>query len=85
MDTPTPEDLLKWIVQSMANQPDKVEVVLSLTEHSAMFDIHVGDGDFGMIVGKKGIYADSMRRIFGAIYGKSGRRLNLQVIDPRRR
>jgi len=85
MDTPNPEDLLKWLVQSMANQPDEVKIVSNITEHSAVFDIHVGDGDFGMVVGKKGAYADAFRRVFGAIYGRTGRRLSLQVIDPRRR
>ena len=79
-----PKDLLKELVCHVVDRPEDVHIDAHVTEHSATFDIHVNDGDLGMAIGKRGELAESLRRIFRAIYGKLGKRVYLQVVDPRR-
>ena len=80
----SPEQLLEQTVKQMADHPDKVSVESHVTSSTAVFDIRVDDSDVGKVLGKRGSHADALRIVFGAIYGKHGKRLLLQVIDPRR-
>ena len=75
---------LKMIVEMIVDSPGEVRLDSTITEHSAVFDIHVADADVGKVLGKKGSHAHALRTLFGAIYGKLGKRLHLQVVDPRR-
>jgi hypothetical protein len=78
------EILLRSLVKLLVDEPDGVKIDTTVTGHSAVFDIHVSDADVGKVLGKKGVHAHALRTIFGAIYGKLGKRLHLQVVDPRR-
>jgi predicted RNA-binding protein YlqC (UPF0109 family) len=80
----TTEELLETTVREMCDYPDQVDISAHVTAHSAVFDIRVADADVGKVLGRKGSHAKALRAIFGAIYGKYGKRLHLQVIDPRR-
>jgi len=79
-----PEVLLQELVQHLADIPGEVRIDAHVTEHTAAFDIHVAESDVGKVLGKKGRNAYALRDLFNAIYGKYGKRLHLQVIDPRR-
>ena len=80
----TPREVLTEVVKGLANHPDQVRIEGHVSEHSATFDIYVADEDVGRVLGKKAANAKAMRTLFGAIYGKLGVRMHLQVIDPRR-
>lgn len=81
----SPTDLLNQVVRQMVDLPDEVRIEGHESAHFAAFDIHVADSDVGKVLGKKGAHARALRLLFGAIYGKHGKRLHLQVIDPNRR
>jgi hypothetical protein len=78
------EKALLAILEMLVDAPGQVKLESTVTKHSAVFDIHVADADVGKVLGKKGIHAHALRTLFGAIYGKLGKRLHLQVVDPRR-
>jgi hypothetical protein len=78
------EKALLAIIEMLVDAPSDVRVDATVTNHSAVFDIHVADADVGKVLGKKGVHAHALRTLFGAIYGKIGKRLHLQVVDPRR-
>mgnify|MGYP001612172212 CR=1 FL=1 len=80
-----PEALLEHVVRSLVDRPDEVRVVSMVGEATATFEIHVADSDVGRVLGKGGQYPDALRVLFGAIFGKHGKRLQLQVVEPRRR
>ena len=81
----TPEELLEQAVRHMVDLPDEVRIESHVTDHTATFDINVADSDVGKVLGTSGAHAKALRVVFGAIYGKYGKRLHLQVVDPRRR
>ena len=76
--------LIEDIIMSLVDDKDGVKINCTLTEHTAVYDIYVAKKDFPVVMGKKGSHVVSLRTLFKAIYGKMGKRLHLQVIDPRR-
>ena len=80
-----PTDLLRQMVQQMVDLPEEVRIDVHESDHTATFDIEVADTDVGKALGRNGSHAKALRLLFGAIYGKHGKRLHLQVIDPNRR
>lgn len=80
-----PEVLLEQVIRSLVDHPDQVHVTPLIGESTAVFEIRVADEDVGRVLGRRGSYPDAMRVLFGAIFSKHGKRLQLQVIEPRRR
>lgn len=80
-----PEVLLEHLVKSLVDHPEQVRIDPPVGESMAVFEIHVADSDVGRVLGKRGCYADALRLLFTAIYGKQGKRLHLQVVEPRPR
>jgi len=78
------EKLIKEIIYSLVDKKEEVSIDITLTGHTAVYDIRVADSDVGKVLGKKGGHAAALRTIFSAIYGKMGKKLHLQVVDPRR-
>lgn len=79
------EAALRILIAGLVDKPAEVRIDASITDHSAHFEVQVADDEVGKILGKKGIYANSMRRLFGAAYANTGRSFNLAIVDPRRR
>jgi predicted RNA-binding protein YlqC (UPF0109 family) len=77
-------ELLEDVIKALVDEPDAVHIDTHVTPHTAMFEVHVHDDDVGKILGRKGAHAKALRVLFDAIYGKLGKRLHLQVVDPRR-
>lgn len=81
----TPSELLREVIMHLTDLPQEIIVEFNETPHTATFDIEVDDSDVGKVLGKGGAHANALRVLFGAIYGKHGKRLMLQVVDPNRR
>ena len=77
--------LLEGIVRRLVDHEDSLKIESIISSHSAVFDIHVCDEDVGKRLGRRGVHADALRTLFSALFGKNGKRLNLQVVAPRRR
>ena len=82
--TASPEDLLELIIKQMCDDPDQVRIESSITKQRAAFDVYVSKRDFSKVIGSGGNYAFCLRTIFGAIYGRLGKKLYLMVVNPRR-
>ena len=78
------KNLLEQMVRSLVDSPDAVVVDAHIGEASATYEIRVADADVGKVLGRRGVYADALRLLFGAAHSKRGKRLHLQVIEPRR-
>ena len=79
-----PDILIDQIVRHLADSPEEVRIDAHVTEHTATFNIHVAPEDVGKVLGRGGKHAWALRDLFNAIYGKHGKRMLLQVVDPRR-
>jgi uncharacterized protein len=75
---------LELLVRGLVDHPDDVVVTVSETDHVASAEVSVHDADFGKVLGRKGAYAQSIRRVYGAAYRKHHKSFNLHIVDPRR-
>ena len=64
------------------DKPDEVNVADVETEQRIIYELTVGDGDYGKIIGKGGRNISAIRTIIFAINAKQGgKRARLDVID----
>ena len=76
------ENLLTDIVKAIVDKPDEVNVNVTETEASKIYELTVGDGDLGKVIGKKGKNVNSIRTILSAANAKDGgKRAILEVIE----
>jgi hypothetical protein len=66
----------------LVDKPDEVNVADVETEQRIIYELTVGDGDYGKIIGKGGRNISAIRTIVFAINAKQGgKRARLDVID----
>ena len=76
------EELLTQIIQSIVDKPDEVDVKVIDTENNKIFELRVGDGDLGKVIGKRGKNIMAIRTWLNAASAKSKeKRTVLEVIE----
>jgi len=79
---PNAAAVLTYVVQQVVDNPDAVEV--STTEGrrgGVQLDVHVGDGDMGRVIGKRGRIAQSIRTVVRAAAVKDETPVDIEFVD----
>ena len=77
-------ELVEAIVKAMVDHPESVVCTELEGTQSSVIEVRVHSEDLGKIIGRKGTYADAIRKIVQAIGGKRKKRYLLEIIDPGR-
>ena len=73
---------IETMIKQLVDKPDEVEVKTVESDQSIIYELTVGDGDFGKVIGKRGRNISAIRTILFAINAKEGgKRARLEVID----
>ena len=75
------KELIELTAKSLVDAPEKVSVKEIEGEKTVVYELRVGDGDLGKIIGKEGRTAKSIRTIVTAASMKSGRRAVLEILE----
>lgn len=75
------KDLIKYIAQSLVDNPDKVEVSEVQGEQTSVIELRVSKEDLGKVIGKQGKTAKAMRTILSAASAKVHKRTVLEIIE----
>ena len=76
------QEFIEMVVKQLVDKPDEVNVNAVEGEQQIIFELTVGDGDFGKVIGKKGRNISALRSLLFAINAKNGgKRARLDVID----
>ena len=76
------EQLLSDMIKAIVDKPDDVSVKVTESENTKIYELTVGDGDLGKVIGKKGKNVNSIRTILSAANEKDGgKRAILEVIE----
>lgn len=78
---PVAEDLLRHVVSSIVEQPDAVVIDASTDQDTVRFDVRVGDGDMGRVIGKRGRTAHAIRALVRAAAAKDGTSVDVEFVD----
>lgn len=75
------EDLLRHVVSSIVENPDAVVIDTSDDDETVRFDVRVGDGDMGRVIGKRGRTAHAIRALVRAAAAKDGTAVDVEFVD----
>ena len=76
------QKLLEDIVKAIVDKPDEVKVNINESENTIVYELNVGEGDLGKVIGKKGRNVNSIRTLLSASNAKEGgKRAILEIIE----
>jgi predicted RNA-binding protein YlqC (UPF0109 family) len=75
------KQLVEYIAQALVDHPDKVEVKEIVGERTLIYEVRVGEGDLGKIIGKEGRTAKAIRSIIAAAAMKQGKRAQVEILE----
>jgi predicted RNA-binding protein YlqC (UPF0109 family) len=75
------KELIKFIAQSLVDNPDEVQVTEIQGEQTSVIELKVAKEDLGKVIGKQGRTARAMRTILSAASTKIRKRAVLEIIE----
>ncbi len=76
------KDLLVDIVKAIVDKPDEVIIDVTESENTMIYELRVGDGDVGKVIGKHGKNVGAIRTLLSAATAKEGgKRAILEIIE----
>ena len=75
-------EFIEQAIKLLVDKPDEVKVDIVETEQRIIYELTVGDGDYGKVIGKGGRNISAILTLVFAINAKEGgKRARLDVID----
>ena len=78
---PDMKEFIEYIVKHLVDKPDEVVVNEIDGERTVVYEVRVGYGDLGKIIGKRGQTAKSIRILLAAASAKQGKRAVLELLE----
>ncbi len=75
------QQFVEYIVKTLVNNPDKVEVDRKIDEKGVLLSLTVDPEDVGRVIGKRGVTAQSIRMLLRALGTKQDARYNLKIVN----
>lgn len=75
------KDFIEFIAKHLVDHPEDVKVSEVEGERTTVYELRVGDGDLGKVIGKKGQTAKSIRTLLAAASAKRGKRAVLEILE----
>ncbi len=75
------KEFIENIARALVDNPNRVEVREVAGEKTTVFELRVGQGDLGKVIGKGGQTARAMRVLLNAAAAKQGKRAVLEIIE----
>ena len=76
------KDVLMEMVKSIVDKPDEVSIEITEGENTQIYELRVGEGEVGKVIGKQGQNVGAIRTILSAATAKEGgKRAILEIIE----
>ena len=75
------QQFVEYIVKTLVNNPDKVEVERKIDEKGVLLTLTVDPDDVGRVIGKRGVTAQAIRVLLRALGTKQDARYNLKIVN----
>ena len=79
---PQDQEFVDFVVRGLVNEPDKVETSRAVDEMGVLITIKVSPEDMGILIGKSGQTARSLRTLARVVGAKNNARVNLRIEEP---
>jgi predicted RNA-binding protein YlqC (UPF0109 family) len=75
------KELVDFIIRALVDQPDEVVVTAVSGEKTSVYELRVGDGDLGKVIGKHGRTIRAIRTLLSAASTKENKRAVLEILE----
>src|SRR6056297_2341398 len=76
------EKFLEFVVKSIVDYPDEVEIDREVDEMGVLLSLRVDADDMGQVIGRNGSTARAIRTLVRIVGLKSHARVNLKIEEP---
>ncbi len=73
------EDLVKFLAESLVEEPDEVRVSARYSHHTTVINLSVASDDMGRVIGKNGRVANAMRDVLRAATSHDDKQIILKI------
>jgi predicted RNA-binding protein YlqC (UPF0109 family) len=75
------KDLVEFIVKSLVDFPEQVEVQELEGDVTTIVELSVAESDMGRVIGKNGRVINAIRAILQVLAAKQGKRVSLELLE----
>ena len=75
------QSVLRYIVRSIVNRPDEVVISVSDGQRATRYEVQVGDGDMGRVIGRRGRTAEAIRAVVRAAAATEEHSVEVEFVD----
>jgi predicted RNA-binding protein YlqC (UPF0109 family) len=75
------KELIEYIARALVDHPDSVDVKEIEGDKTTVYELRVGAGDLGKIIGREGKTVNAVRTIVTAASMKKGKRAILEILE----
>lgn len=75
------QEFLEKLIKPIVDKPEEVKITQTEGNEVYIFELRVGKGDFGKVLGKHGKNANSIRTLLSAVAAKAGKRALLEIVE----
>lgn len=75
------KQFVEFIAKALVDSPDDVHVHEVEGERTTVYELRVGEGDLGKVIGKGGQTAKALRILLAAAAARKGKRAVLEILE----
>lgn len=80
-DCATAQAVLSYVVKQLVSDPSAVKIEAEANGEKTILNVHVGEGDMGRVIGKRGRVAQSIRTVVRAAAARDGGDVDVEFVD----
>lgn len=78
------KEFIEYLIKHLVEKPEEIHINEIVGLQTVLLELHVGDGDMGQVIGRRGQTARSLRTLLTASTAKLGKRYFLEILDNRK-
>ena len=82
MATEKDQEFVEYIVKAIVDNPDDVKTERKVDEMGVLITLDVNPSDMGMVIGREGATAKSLRTLLRVVGARNNARVNLKINEP---
>ncbi len=75
------KEFIEFIIKKLVDKPGEVQINEIAGERTVVFELRVGEGDMGKVIGRGGQTVRSLRTLIAAAAAKQGKRSVLEILE----
>ena len=75
------KEFIEFIAKNLVDKPEEVTVTELEGDRTIVYELRVGEGDLGKVIGRRGQTAKSFRLLLGAASAREKKRAVLEILE----